>query len=227
MRILLLVSFALICHIQTKGQYSRISDFSPEKLDSKYYRLKANGTAPANLQLPFSWIKIIDSRYDSSKVGFIMSKDFFRGEMRLFKKLKIKNGLAKSLEDYYNKYYEHAYTSNDLRLLIIIKKFWITSANSYHHQAQVNSRNLFAGTSLHAKWELYIFKDDEAMAYKRIDTVIKSDLQVADYLFDKDDSEASSSARINDLLNSFIQQFNYNKPVSVFREKRKKILCQN
>ena len=74
MRILLLVSFALIFHIQTKGQYSRTSDFSPEKLDSKYYKLKVNGTAPANLQLPFSGIKIIDSRFDSSKIGYISNE---------------------------------------------------------------------------------------------------------------------------------------------------------
>ncbi len=217
-----MLSFALICHIQTKGQYSRTSDFSPEKLESKYYKLKVKGTAPANLHLPFGGIKIIDSRFDSSKVGFIMSKDFFRNEMTIFKKLKIRNGLAKSLEDYYNTYYENAFKPNNLKLLIIIKKFWITSTNPYHHQAQGNSRNLFAGTSLHAKWELYIFKDDEALAFKRIDTVIKSELQVADYLFDKDDSEASSSTRINGLLNFFIEQFNYDKPVSVFREREKK-----
>jgi hypothetical protein len=106
-------------------------------------------------------------------------------------------------------------------LLIVVKKFWITSTYKYNHQAQSISMNVVSGTMLYAKLEYYIFKGEQLLPFKRIDTIIKSSLNVSEYLYNKNLDKETSSASINDLFNFFVEQYIYDKPVNVFNNRGK------
>ena len=43
---------------------------NPDNLRAKIFELKVKTVPPGSLQLPFETIKIIDSRFDTSKLGF-------------------------------------------------------------------------------------------------------------------------------------------------------------
>lgn len=70
-------------------------------------------------KIPFASIRILDSRFDSSKVGYVIRKINHE-------KLKLKGGTASALSTFLNTYYEKILdTASGRELLIVIKKLWL------------------------------------------------------------------------------------------------------
>ncbi|MBK8497094.1 MAG: hypothetical protein IPL50_20415 [Chitinophagaceae bacterium] len=63
--------------------------------------------APSEVKLPFRQIKIIDSRFDTSKMGF--TGKAFGGKTNAFNAIQFKGGFATAVEKYYADYYENSF----------------------------------------------------------------------------------------------------------------------
>jgi len=92
---------------------------SPDKLGNYDFNLIAQTTAPAEVKLPFSSIKIIDSRFDTSKLGFVTVEYFVPAPTLIglqqvisVQKIRINGGITKSIEEYYNGYYKNSFEQN-------------------------------------------------------------------------------------------------------------------
>ena len=61
---------------------------NPDNLRAKIFELKVKTIPPDSLKLPFETIKIIDSRFDTSKLGYRISHgfDLLAGEKIIFEK---------------------------------------------------------------------------------------------------------------------------------------------
>ena len=112
--------FALIKLILMLPVYSfSQSEYSnPEKIRFKDYDLTVEESIDS-VQLPFASIKIIDSRFDTSKIGFNITQDFYHGQKDPFKKIRFTGGVANSIEKYYNDYYQKSFQKNGFILLIV------------------------------------------------------------------------------------------------------------
>lgn len=126
--------------------------------------------------LPFRQIKIIDARFDTSKLGFIPRS---HTESKAYKKLTVKNGLQKTLEAFLNHHYQNSFTpSENKTLLIVVKTFWL-------HQIRLSEKtgNKFVRkqsspeiSEAVTKLEMYVEKDGAYAALHRVDTVFESAL---------------------------------------------------
>ena len=92
----ILLSVSHYCFAQTDD---------PEELPSKSYELRVKTVAPVSFQLPFQEIKIIDSRFDTSKLGFLFRNGLSVRINRSFQKVKLKPGVQRGIENFYNEYY--------------------------------------------------------------------------------------------------------------------------
>jgi hypothetical protein len=149
----------------------------PDGLGVKEFILEAKETTPFEIKLPFQNIKILDSRFDTSKMGYIINADILAGKKKAFKKMTLQDGVANAIEMYYNDYYAASFTPNDFELLIVIKRFWI-SGNSISNNKRVEVANSGKdNNSIHCKWEYYIGKNGNYLPVKRMDTtfVVKED----------------------------------------------------
>ncbi len=198
--------------------------FSPEELPRKIYTLKkqANGIP---LNIPFSKIRVIDARHDSSKLGFIARRDVFKDYKKQFERLALKGGVAAALESYYESANNNSEGPNSYGLLIVLKKFWISSTKPYNFQKQSLSMTINGESRFIAKWELFIFKDDLYLPFRRIDTVIESTQSVRQ-LFKDEDATDYNKENIYSILNSLPAQFNYAKALDVFEQRPKKSLAE-
>jgi hypothetical protein len=212
--IILCCTFAIA--VSSSAQRSRNSAYRPGDLESRYVSLGSKDFSPPAIRLPFSCFRIIDSRFDTSKIGFISSIENVPNPFSAFRKLKLKNGLAKSLENYYTTYYKQSLTNTDMGLAIVMKKFWISSSRDHMEQSQNVSQILEDNIQVHAKWELYIFRGDEYLPFRRIDTIIQSDALIRRHRLGKEDSRDFFRYILVEVLNGLVEQFNYVAPVKVF-----------
>ncbi len=202
------------------AQNSRISNYSPDDLMFKEYNLKTGRHAPEQIKLPFASIAVMDSRYDTGKIGFVYSNTILDDGLTMYKKLRVKNGLKKSIENYYNRYYIHSFEKTNYTLLIDIKKFWLSSIGPEKKESQNIAENINASAFLHLKIEFYLHKEGRYLPFKRIDTILKTP---HDILKNSDEEvQEYRSASLTDILNSFVEQYNFNKAIEVF-DSRKKI----
>ena len=143
---------------------------NPEALPTKNYKLRIKTVAPASLRLPFQSIKIIDSRFDTSKIGFLYIRNFFANGYRPFRKVTLNSGVKLGIENFYNEYYKANFTNNDRSLLIVIKKLWISDVNtSVREQTPlVDYKN--GRQYVYAKFEYYAGVENKYTPLKRIDT---------------------------------------------------------
>ena len=103
---------------------------NPALLPAKVFELRAETMAPSEIKFPFSAVKILDNRFDTGKIGY---EPVFRNGHNPPKRglrLVIKGGLAASLENYYNEFYQNAFTNNGTQLLVVIKKLWYSGVNN-------------------------------------------------------------------------------------------------
>lgn len=70
MRLLLFLLFIITDLVVIAQKDDKIKG-SPDKLAYVDFSLRAQRIAPSDIKLPFSSIKIIDSRFDTSKIGFV------------------------------------------------------------------------------------------------------------------------------------------------------------
>lgn len=202
---------------------SRKNRFSPADLTVKTYSLKKQEDN-AGHKAPFSKIRVIDARFDTSKLGFITNPAPLQATDQ-FKILRLKNGIATSLENYYNDHFDTQSNHSEYELSIVLKKFWITSTRSYDYQKH-NSTNIISGQSrIIAKWELYIVKQHEYLPFMRLDTTIES-LQSVKQLFKDENASYYNKESIYSILNNFIERYNYTKAIQVFNERKKLSLSE-
>lgn len=221
MRFLFLLLFCFLLWTDSSAQ-SGENSFKPGELAVRTYRFNAK-RKESNTKLPFFTIKVIDARFDSSKLGFIASPGAFNSSKTLFDVLKIQNGIARGLENYLNDYYINDSIITNYGLLIVLKKFWVTSTRSYDYQKQSLSTVINGESRIIAKWELYIFKEGEYLPFKRIDTLIESKQSVKQ-LFRDEDAAYYNREDMYSVINSFIEKHDYLKALKVFPDRQKKTL---
>jgi hypothetical protein len=94
---------------------------SPADLDGIVYDISLPKVLPCELKFPFSRIEIIDARFDTSKLGFNFSLNDKKLTYKDFKKIKLLHGVAESIRQFYNNYYEACFNTSGDKLLIAIK----------------------------------------------------------------------------------------------------------
>lgn len=215
--------FALIKLILMLPVYSfSQSEYSnPEKIRFKDYDLTVEESIDS-VQLPFASIKIIDSRFDTSKIGFNITQDFYHGQKDPFKKIRFTGGVANSIEKYYNDYYQKSFQKNGFILLIVMKKFWISDISSYERQGKFfRPQNL---KQLYYKWEYYIGKDSNYLPVKRIDNIYDFSKNLPGNSKYKDEFKEKYMPEIKALLKSMIESIDFEKAKIAFETAGKKTL---
>lgn len=134
-----------ICIFSLLKAYSQSKKF-PEDLPSHILKLKINKPAE-KLELPFSAIKILDFRQDTSKIGFTNK----RTDRRSFKKLLLTQSFRNESESFYNGYYQKCFSSNNDQLLIVVKKFWFNPTLFQEKEQE----EIEAGCTLYAQFEFF------------------------------------------------------------------------
>lgn len=147
---------------------------NPDSLKAKTYELKVKTVADGSVRLPFESIKIMDSRLDTSKLGFGLDKvAAFLGTASFFRIL-LKPGIEKSIENFYNQYYQPAFTPNGKTLLISIKKLWIDNM-PVRTPRSASQQNMERSSlrDIYAKFEFYIGSQNRYVPLVRVDTVFQ------------------------------------------------------
>ncbi|MEP6677113.1 MAG: hypothetical protein ABJA78_18270 [Ferruginibacter sp.] len=188
----------------------------------KILKLNAERVAPPAVQLPFASIRIIDSRYDTSKLGFVVAgihwnkKDGFR-------KATFKQGVAGAIEQYYHDYYAKSFQTNGFELLIVMKKLWLSGIEDGKNRPDDIQNNLRAQNSLHVKWEYYLGRNDQYLPFKRVDTVLTITSEIEKYIDEVSDEKKEVNFKY--ALKMLIEILDYNKAVNNFDTKEKKNLA--
>lgn len=197
---------------------------SPSQLTSKKMALKTQKILLSD-KLPFSNIKVIDARFDTSKLGFIPIATFFPSDRKQYQQLKLIDGVGLSLEKYYNSQLSNRSTVFEHDLLIVLKKFWVTATKEFSIQKNIPTLYYNESSRIIAKWELYIFKNDTYLPFRRIDTIIESNQYIFS-LFSIGNNKYYNKENIYATLNGFIEQFDYSKAIQVFDDRNKKTLSE-
>jgi hypothetical protein len=115
-----------------------------------------------NTKLPFSHIDIVDSRFDTTKIGY--SAKFFS-----FKKLTVAPSFSSVIQNSLNTSLKSNFDSlKNSSLLLVIKHFWLKEA-FIKEQSQLGSQCI-------AKFELYLKTDTAYFPIIRINTVFTYDV---------------------------------------------------
>lgn len=203
---------SLIFFSSAFGQTGKKDIEDPNGLKIKEINLEARAIAPSEIKLPFNSIKIIDSRFDTSKIGF--ENRVFTSKSNAFKSIQFAGGLAAALEKYYADYYENAFDSSGFTLLIVIKKFWIS-----HHDYQSNKQPFMQSNSnvdsrIRCKWEYYLSKGNKHLPIKRVDTTWTLNEEMHKYL--NEEFEEKKQRFIKFSLKALIEMLDYEKAVLAF-----------
>jgi hypothetical protein len=207
--LLQIIVFPVLANAQGRIKDSR----DPEKLSKREYNLVAKKSAPAELKLPFSAIKVIDSRFDTSKFGFAYG-------LMGFGKATFKGGIANAIEKYYNEYYKNSFTNNGLALVIIMKRYWESKVD------YTRTRNLeimpptFGDGYTYLKWEYCLEKDGQYLPVKRIDTIIKRNEELNNV--GEDMLEENKLGYVKIILKLMIEKNDFTKAVAAFDTQTKK-----
>lgn len=147
---------------------------NPDSLRPKIYELKVKTSPHEGLKLPFESIKVIDSRFDTSKLGFGVDKLASSMGTKNFFRILLKPGIGNGIENFYNQYYLPGFTPNGKILLISIKKLWIDNlpARTPHSSSRQNTERSSV-QNIYAKFEFYIGSQDLYVPLVRVDTVFQ------------------------------------------------------
>ena len=193
---------------------------NPEQLGVKELKLEAQKTAPSEIKFPFKSIKIIDSRFDTSKIGYILEGSL--SKKRKFRKMILSGGISNAIESYYNEYYESSFTQNNFELLIVMKGFWV-AADVRSNNKRVEVANSVGGNdNIYCKWEYYLGKDGKYLPVKRMDTIMRIDENLSRYI-----EEEFSEKRLSYFkycLKALIEILDYSNAVKQFDIQPKKTL---
>jgi hypothetical protein len=168
MRLHLFLLFTLI----TSVSFSQSKEFTTAELKSFSADLSIYKPLPDNYKLPFSSIQIIDSRPDTTKIGFIRLNPNKDGK-NAFKKIVVQNGLTQSLKSILNEHYKPCFSNDSLQLLIVIKRFW---ADPYPNRLVQQQGNVVRSSvfDMYLRFEFFFVKNDWFYPVKRIDTLFQT-----------------------------------------------------
>lgn len=117
MRLPLLLWIALaMLSAQPSLSQKKAPDISKAK---KYYLRFSNSSFPESFRIPFAKIKVLDNRYDTTKLGYERSKgrDY---------KITVDGGFEKRMSNYLESYYKNNLDPSSSRtLLVVVKKLWM------------------------------------------------------------------------------------------------------
>lgn len=201
----------------------------PNQLAVKELKLGIEKTLRSETKLPFEKIKIIDSRYDTSKIGYITLGSFFSSKTRFFKKLVLQDGTGKAIENYYNECYAGSFTKNGFELLVVIKRLWI-SGDTRSNSKRVELTNAAkTNDNLYCKWEYYIGKDGKYLPVKRVDSIIQvgEDFRKFNDMVEVVDDEGIVKKTVSFLkftLRGLIEFLDYSNAIRQFDSQTKKTL---
>jgi hypothetical protein len=217
---LLFTSLSLFAIAQKEGKKAT----NPDKLGFVYSDLIEERTASTGIHLPFSAIKIIDSRFDTSKLGFKPIESTNLSVMTTFKKISIRGGIAKSIENFYNDYYKNSFNQNDFVLLIVMKKFWISGIDNSKGNRIDFTEYSETAANFYCKWEYYLGKGDRYLPIKRIDTIIKANEDGFKYY--EGGLKGSKLEYFKSILKSLIEIFDFEKAIVAYESQPKKTLTE-
>lgn len=156
------------------GQKLRKKIITTASLDSIIYSIDVKTVAPAAFTLPFGAIEIMDARYDTTKLGYIIKKEYAALRYQDFKKIKLKGGINDALQDFYNEYYKLRFTASPNKLLIVIKTLWINNLPITNYQENMRYNVVKESyQNIYLKFEYYLKKDSAYFPLKRTDTVFQ------------------------------------------------------
>lgn len=215
-----LVLTALLIPVFVFAQSGKRDVLNPDQLGVKELKLEAQKIAPSEIKLPFKSIKIIDSRYDTSKIGYMLEGGL--SKKRMFRKILLPGGVANAIESYYNDYYEDSFTQNDFELLIVMKRFWLGGDAKSNNKRVEMANSVGSDNNLYCKWEYYLGKDGKYLPIKRMDTIMRIDENLAKYI-DEEFSEKRQSY-FKYALKALIEILDYSNAVKQFETQPKKTL---
>ena len=218
MKILLLLFWVLPSFVFS--QKTKPNTANPDRLPGKKFEFEVFKIAPGEIKLPFSSIKIIDNRFDTSKLGFIPIVQFIDNKKKVGRKIIFNEGVAKAIENYYNEFYQNSFSHNDVKLLIVMKKFWLSGVDNKRNKEIDVPENSESIKFLYCKWEYYLSKGEEFMPLKRIDTVVTG------VVFESQKNESmrnlSTEKILKLILNGLIEVFDFNAAVNQMEKLPKK-----
>lgn len=202
------------------SQSSKKDIADPNDLKVKEIRLEARLMAPSEVKLPFRQIKIIDSRFDTSKMGF--TGKAFGGKTNAFNAIQFKGGFATAVEKYYADYYENSFDSSGFTLLIVIKKFWFSEFDYESNKQPFMQGNRSFIPKIRCKWEYYLCKDEKYLPVKRIDTTWSLNEDLSKYI--NEEFEEKSRRFLKFSLKALIEILDYGPAIEAFaKQPAKKI----
>ena len=214
MLLLLILPVKGICQ-----EYSN-RDEVPTNLKTAFYSIAEALPETCPIHLPFKKINVVDARFDTSKLGFEISKKFIDVNFKDFKKIRLEGGTQKSLEKFYNEYYKSCLEDSSGQLLIVLKTLWIDNVpNRSFKETRRTDIIKKSYQDIHTKIEFYLQKVNEYYPLKKIDTVYQLTEQNLP-LFDTD-------LKINDLsffiytLKDIIEKRDFNVLLSNATNRRK------
>ena len=166
-KLVLLLIIPSIVFSQRKPTMDRL----PTELKDEIFSITPKSLAPSDIRLPFKEVEILDARFDTSKLGFIFHAKAIDLDNNDYRKIKLSNGIGRSLQDFYNDYYQLCFNDTTNKLLIVLKKLWIDnlpSRNSINDRTDIQ-RNSFE--DVHIKFEYYLHRANNYYPIKRVDTI--------------------------------------------------------
>lgn len=221
MKILILL-FLIALQSVVYGQNSKKEANNPAGLSFKEIPLFAQREAPEEIKLPFASIKIIDSRFDTTKIGFLPGYNLIADKRNVFRKLRFKGGVVKPLEEYYNEYYKNSFQQNGFELLIVMKRFWVSGVDNTRDKRIGLTNSLEIATNLYLKWEYYLCKEGKYLPVKRVDTIMQVSDELAQYVHAEFDERRM--AKFKFLLKAMIELYDFDKKVAVFDQQPHKTI---
>lgn len=192
---------------------------NPDNVRAKVFELTVKTIPPDTLQLPFEKIKIIDSRFDSSKLGFRISNAFSLRVKINVQKILLKPGIEAGIENFFNEYYQNNFTHNGKVLLISIKKLWINNMPYRPGKNQRKDIERISQQDIYAKFEYYFGSENAYVPLKRIDTVFQltPDKRIEDY----DPKDENKLPFFCFALEKMVENINYNFYIKASGKKNK------
>lgn len=201
----------LILTVLLLGVFSSISaqkkPIDPSYLKTKKYKLNPKNQAADSIKLPYSKISIIDSRFDTSKIGFhyVTNDNLFFDDKSY--KMQLNPGCSEAIRSFYEKYYEKNFTKNDYSLLIVFKRLWMSSS-------------VYNVPKVRLKAEIYLEKADSFLPVKRIDTVFDKsvDMEYGTY----ETNRETAIPYLSFLLSKIVEELNLQNAIRAFDSRTKK-----
>jgi hypothetical protein len=197
---LFLLIFLFLIHTCYSQQDEPAKVFNKIKKEFIEFKSKAE---QAGSVLPFSNIKVIDKRYDTSCMGYMK----YGSKVIQHSKLVTKNNLSADLENYLSDLNKKNFSSNNKSLVMVIKKLWFhTDYNS--NKTFDNAKNMSYFFALNI--DFYIRSGNLYTPFMREDTIIKIPIKVFQRLKGILIGEALQNV-FNDLLLSKAPDISSNK----------------